>query len=57
MKTMKLNNEDFTKISNSLIDMINKKYPEEDSLVNIISLIAIDVCNCFFQEYEKMKNE
>ncbi len=54
---MKLNNEDFTKISNSLIDMINKKYPEEYSLVNIISLIAIDVCNCFFQEYEKMKNE
>ena len=54
---MKLNNDDFAKISDALIDMINKKYPEEDSLVNTISQIAIDVCNCFFQEYEKMKNE
>lgn len=54
---MILNNEDFAKISKSLNDMINKKYPEEDNPVNIISTIAIDVCNCFFQEYEKMKNE
>lgn len=55
MKT--LSKDDITKIADTLTDKINKEYPEDYNLVKIIGTIAIDMCNCFFQEYEKMKNE
>ena len=56
MKT--LSKDDFAKIADGLMDRVNKEYPEESSpMVNKVATIAIDMCNCFFQEYEKMKNE
>lgn len=56
MKT--LSKDDLIKIADGLMDRINKEYPEDSNpMVNNVATIAIDMCNCFFQEYEKMKNE